>query len=241
MTDADGRRALPPLRGRGRARPAGVPGVRRARRPGLPPPARAGRCRWPSPPSWRCSWAAAAFLAVAALSDEADREVAAAPPRPKQAATKTASAKAEQAAEEGRAATAAGTIAKQGSLYRWPRTLEGFTVVINSTEDRASATTFARSAAKSKPAKLGVIRADDFKTLPQGLLRGVRGLLRGPRQGRPGHRAAEPQVPGRVHPGRRALASRCSTSGPRSTERGVPPASSASIVATADSASASTS
>ena len=41
-------------------------------------------------------------------------------------------------------------------------------MVINSTEDRASATTFARSAAKSKPAKLGVIRADDFKTLPKG-------------------------------------------------------------------------
>jgi hypothetical protein len=41
-------------------------------------------------------------------------------------------------------------------------------VVINSTEDRASATQFARSAAKSKPAKLGVLRADDFKSLPKG-------------------------------------------------------------------------
>ena len=41
-------------------------------------------------------------------------------------------------------------------------------MVINSTEDRASATAFARSAARTGPAKLGVIRADDFKTLPKG-------------------------------------------------------------------------
>ncbi len=57
---------------------------------------------------------------------------------------------------------------KRGALYAWPRTLEGFTVVINSTEDRRSATTFARSAAKGQPAKLGVLRAADFKTLPRG-------------------------------------------------------------------------
>ncbi|HEX5911227.1 MAG TPA: hypothetical protein VFY44_12105 [Thermoleophilaceae bacterium] len=132
------------------------------------------------PPSWKVPVAitavvalllgVAAFMAVAALSDDADREVAAAPPRPKPAATKTTGAKekAEQPKKAGEPAAESGALVKRGSLYQWPRTLEGFTVVINSTEDRASATSFARSASRSKPAKLGVIRADDFKTLPQG-------------------------------------------------------------------------
>ena len=73
-----------------------------------------------------------------------------------------------KAKAEPETATTAGGLTQRGALYGWPGTLEGFTVVINSTEDRASATTFARSASKSKPAKLGVIRADDFKTLPKG-------------------------------------------------------------------------
>jgi len=131
------------------------------------------------PPSWKVPVAitvvvalllgTAAFLAVAALSDDADREVAAAPPRPKEAATRTTSAKSDgEPPKKGEPATEAGPIVKQGSLYRWPRKLEGYTVVINSTEDRTSATSFARSASRSKPAKLGVISAGDFKTLPQG-------------------------------------------------------------------------
>ena len=150
------------------------------------------------PPSWKVPVAitavvalllgGAAVAAVSALSDEADREVAAAPPRPQvekaaareteteakpsepeKAKQKTAKkpAAAEPDAAEPEAAPATG-LAKRGALYRWPSTLEGFTVVINSTEDRASATTFARSASKGKPAKLGVLRADDFKTLPKG-------------------------------------------------------------------------
>ena len=41
-------------------------------------------------------------------------------------------------------------------------------MVVNSTEDSAGATAFARSAAKSNAAKFGVLRADDFKTLPKG-------------------------------------------------------------------------
>ncbi len=130
------------------------------------------------PPSWKVPVAitalvalllgGAAFAAVSALSDEADREVAAAPPRPKPATTESAATGTE--AETGAEATEAGSeaIVRDGALYRWPRSLEGFTVVINSTEDRVSAIAFARSAAGSKAAKLGVISADDFKTLPKG-------------------------------------------------------------------------
>lgn len=131
------------------------------------------------PPSWKVPAAitavvvlvlgAGAALAVAALSDEADREVAAAPPRPRQVATtseeRTTPAK---SAKDTKEAPAADAIVQRGALWQWPRSLEGFTVVINSTEDRASANTFARSAARSRPAKLGVLRADDFKTLPKG-------------------------------------------------------------------------
>lgn len=106
----------------------------------------------------------AAVLAISALGDEADREVAAAPPRPREMPAKSTATKAKAA----KPAAATTSIVQRGALYSWPRTLEGFTVVITSTEDRASATTFARSASKSKPAKLGVIRADDFKTLPKG-------------------------------------------------------------------------
>ena len=130
------------------------------------------------PPSWRVPVAitalvalllgAAAFAAVSALSDEADREVAAAPPRPKPVATQAAASDAKD--EPNPKATEAGSdsVVRDGALYRWPRSLEGFTVVINSTEDRGSAAAFARSAARSKPAKLGVIRAADFGTLPKG-------------------------------------------------------------------------
>ena len=131
------------------------------------------------PPSWKVPVAitavvvlllgAGALLAVAALSDDADREVAAAPPRPKPAASETPAPKTEAGKpKDARANAPAGALVKQGPLYRWPSTLEGFTVVINSTEDSGSATAFARSASKAKPAKLGVIRADDFKTLPKG-------------------------------------------------------------------------
>ncbi len=127
------------------------------------------------PPSWKVPVAitavvalllgAGAFAAVSALSDEADREVAAAPPRPKPVAATTATTTETGApAETG----ADGPLVREGALWRWPRTLEGFTVVINSTEDRASAVRFARGAARSRPAKLGVIRADDFGTLPKG-------------------------------------------------------------------------
>jgi len=128
------------------------------------------------PPSWKVPAAitllvalllgAGAALAVAALSNEADREVAAAPPRPR--TVTTAAAKTRQTGDTEAAADSGAAIVQKGALWTWPRSLEGFTVVINSTEDRDSATDFARSASKSKPAKLGVIRADDFDTLPKG-------------------------------------------------------------------------
>jgi septal ring-binding cell division protein DamX len=121
------------------------------------------------PPSWKVPaailvvvallLAGGAVLAVSALSSEADREVAAAPPRPREAA--------KPASSPGNARpSAAPALAKRGDLYSWPGSLEGFTVVINSTEDRASADKFARAAAKA--AKVGVLRAADFRTLPKG-------------------------------------------------------------------------
>ncbi|MEJ7817415.1 MAG: hypothetical protein WKF49_01935 [Thermoleophilaceae bacterium] len=115
-----------------------------------------------------------AVVAVVAIGDDARREVSAAPPRP-QPAGKATKAKASSPtqpspttpkadAEPGRATD----IVRQGALYAWPRALVGFTVVINTAEDRAAATSFAESAARSRPAKIGVIRADDFRTLPKG-------------------------------------------------------------------------
>jgi septal ring-binding cell division protein DamX len=63
---------------------------------------------------------------------------------------------------------AAGGLTRSGDLFRWPRTLKGFTVVVLSAEDRASATAFARRVAQARDAKAGVIRSNDFRTLPKG-------------------------------------------------------------------------
>lgn len=130
------------------------------------------------PPSWKvpvaiCVAVIALFLigavvAVTAIGDDAKREVAAAPPRPQppgKASKESASEKPGSPASEPAPAT---DIVLRGALYAWPQTLTGFTVVINSTEDRASAASFAESAAKSRAAKIGVIRGDDFRTLPKG-------------------------------------------------------------------------
>ena len=64
-------------------------------------------------------------------------------------------------------ATDAGGLVKEGDLYKWPSGLRGFTVVLLSNEDRASATRFARSAAGPAD-RIGVISSSDFRTLPQG-------------------------------------------------------------------------
>jgi hypothetical protein len=57
--------------------------------------------------------------------------------------------------------------ATAGGIQSWPRDRVGFTVVVMSAEDRPTARKFAASANK-RAAKLGVIRSDDFKSLPQG-------------------------------------------------------------------------
>ena len=59
-------------------------------------------------------------------------------------------------------------LVKDGALYTWPRELEAFTVVLLSSEDRPSAESFAESAAETRGEKLGVIRSNDFETLPKG-------------------------------------------------------------------------
>lgn len=65
-------------------------------------------------------------------------------------------------------AAAADGLIKRGPLYTWPPRLEAFTVVLLSAEDRASATSFARSAAAEGGTRIGVLRASDFQTLPSG-------------------------------------------------------------------------
>jgi len=149
------------------------------------------------PPSWRVPVAiltavilltvAGAAIAIKKIGDDAEREVDRTPVRsgnqggPAGAQGKEASTKptAEKKPAEEKPATrketppapapASGTeLVKQGDLYRWPPELKAFTVVLLSGEDRASAENFARSASKGRPAKIGVIRADDFKSLPKG-------------------------------------------------------------------------
>ena len=59
-------------------------------------------------------------------------------------------------------------LVKDGALYTWPRDLAAFTVVLLSNEDRPSAANFAESAAETGSDKIGVIRSNDFETLPTG-------------------------------------------------------------------------
>ena len=135
-------------------------------------------------------------VALNRVGDEAEQEVARTPVKVKQpeagknekAATKTAAAKkpaakepaaakkpapkkepaAKKEAPAAQAPASATGLVQRGALWSWPRDLKGFTVVLLSAEDRASAERFARSATEGKPAKVGVIRADDFESLPKG-------------------------------------------------------------------------
>jgi hypothetical protein len=121
------------------------------------------------PPSWRVPVAivatvvllvaAAAAIALKQIGDDAEREVGRTPIKAKDGAPGRAAAGKEQAP----------SLVRQGSLYRWPRELEGFTVVLLASQDRASANEFARSAARGQPAKIGVIAGDDFRSLNDGL------------------------------------------------------------------------
>ncbi len=138
------------------------------------------------PPSWKLPIAivvvvgllamAGAVAAYEAIDDDAKEEVAEAPLRPKEVsgvrsqvsgAKDKPRAKPKAKATPEPATTSEGLV-PVGELYRWPRDLNAFTVVVLSTEDRATATTFAKSVAEAKDAKTGVIRADDFETLPKG-------------------------------------------------------------------------
>jgi len=65
-------------------------------------------------------------------------------------------------------AAADGELVPDGKLFTWPRDLEGFTVVVQSTEDRQSATTFANLVAQSNDGEVGVIDSADFRTVPRG-------------------------------------------------------------------------
>lgn len=136
------------------------------------------------PPSWKIPIAiiavlgalvvAGAVLAYEAIDDDARDEVAATPLKPKQTSdprpqTSGAGAKAkpEPKAKPKAAAGPEGLVPK-GRLYTWPRSLRAFTVVLLSTEDRASATSYANSVAGAKDAKVGVISSGDFETIPEG-------------------------------------------------------------------------
>lgn len=68
----------------------------------------------------------------------------------------------------GAAAPDDGRLVRQGPIYSWPRSLEAFTVVLLSAEDRPSATSFARSAGQEGDDRIGVLRSDDFESLPSG-------------------------------------------------------------------------
>jgi septal ring-binding cell division protein DamX len=150
------------------------------------------------PPSWKLPVAivalvgllgvGAALAVFAAVNDDAQQEVADArlePEQPKAPETEAERTEAEtereprtetearteaktEPAPEPKPEPAAGGLERNGDLFRWPRTLKGFTVVVLSAEDRASATAFARRVAEARDAKAGVIRSADFRTLPKG-------------------------------------------------------------------------
>ena len=146
------------------------------------------------PPSWRLPVAivagvvllaaAGTALALKSIGDDAEREVSRTPvrvkgggeaprPRAREKAAKRDEARAPKSPRKKRPATekpaeATTGLVKRGALYGWPRDLKAFTVVLLSAEDRTSAENFARSSLEGRPAKIGVIRADDFDSLPKG-------------------------------------------------------------------------
>jgi hypothetical protein len=104
--------------------------------------------------------AAATALVLDSIGDDAEQEAARTPIR--EARDRGGDARAE------RKPAVSGGLVSQGGLYGWPRELEGFTVVLHRTPDRAEADEFARDASEGRPAKIGVIRTDDFANLEEG-------------------------------------------------------------------------
>lgn len=130
------------------------------------------------PPSWKIPVAitvilaalvvAGSVLAYEAIDDEAKDEVAATPLKPKKTAPKKAERKKTATEPKPEPKPAARDLVPKGKLYTWPRDLRAFTVVLLSAEDRPTATAFANGVADAKDAKTGVIRSNDFETLPKG-------------------------------------------------------------------------
>lgn len=148
------------------------------------------------PPSWKLPAAIVAVIGIVvllgavlaydAIDDEARKEVSETPPKPKQRAApakQNAAAKKQpekEASEEKKAAQKRPSaeskpasvpgegLVKRGNLYAWPTSLEGYTVVLLSAEDRPSANAFANEVAGRNDAKAGIIVSDDFSSLPQG-------------------------------------------------------------------------
>jgi cytoskeletal protein RodZ len=125
------------------------------------------------PPSWKLPVAIAvavgavllvlAVLGWHAINDNTDNEVAKAPIKVKQKpATAKAKAKAKAPAKK------AAAIVKKNGIYTWPKGLAGYTIVLQSTSDQASATNLAK-AANTGTTKAGVIAGSDFKNLQKGL------------------------------------------------------------------------
>lgn len=139
--------------------------------------------------------AAGGYFAYQALDEDAEREAAAAPAQPRATAAAdepadagedpaSAADEADQPADDEETTTTDDDdetdaadqaesgddsgLTRRGGLYVWPPDLRAFTVVLLSTEDRASATSFARSAGSSESNQIGVIRSDDFESLPIG-------------------------------------------------------------------------
>jgi len=104
--------------------------------------------------------AAAMAIALKEIGEDAEREAARTPIKARGGDDDNAGRR--------RQARRARALVRRGELYSWPRQLEGFTVVLQRTEDRASAEEFARSAAEGAPAKIGVLRTDDFGSLEGG-------------------------------------------------------------------------
>lgn len=93
-----------------------------------------------------------------AVNDNADKDVADTPiqvkePAKKKAATKKAAAKKKSS-----------PITKANGFYSWPKGVTGYTVVVQSAPDEATAQDQARTA-NAGPDKFGVIRTADFPSL----------------------------------------------------------------------------
>ena len=123
------------------------------------------------PPSWKIPVAistlvvlvflAVVVVAVASAREGARDEVAAAPPHPQRAGPASdAPSKARRAASP--------ALVRRGLLWSWPRDLTGYTTVVQTTQDADSARSFAVSVAAGKAGKVGVLRGDDFASLPPG-------------------------------------------------------------------------